>query len=161
MRSRRIVRPRRGADRGRGPQEPGGPTKPLALEPDVVAFAKKVQLGGSWREGESTKNQTTCSKFRGGSALQWGGGLSDMVRSTRILRDHRARGRVDRQRCKGLDTRRSEHSSRSQQSTLFQDLQRVVEVVCCVRWTSRPHPSEIRVVSLLRENEHVIVLPLR
>ncbi len=64
----------------------------LGLQPDIVAFAKKTQLGGIMagrRVEEVTDNVFTAS---GRINSTWGGGLVDMVRSRRILelieRDH-------------------------------------------------------------------------
>ncbi len=57
----------------------------LGLEPDVVAFGKKVQLGGIMagrRVDEVRDNVFTVS---GRINSTWGGGLADMVRSRRIL----------------------------------------------------------------------------
>jgi L-lysine 6-transaminase len=57
----------------------------LGLEPDIVAFAKKVQLGGIMagrRVDEVNDNVFTVS---GRINSTWGGGLADMVRSRRLL----------------------------------------------------------------------------
>jgi L-lysine 6-transaminase len=57
----------------------------LGLEPDVVAFAKKVQLGGIMagrRVDEVAANVFTVPSRINST---WGGGLADMVRSTRLL----------------------------------------------------------------------------
>ena len=57
----------------------------LGLEPDIVAFAKKVQLGGIMagrRVDEVPDNVFTVSSRINST---WGGGLADMVRSRRLL----------------------------------------------------------------------------
>ncbi len=57
----------------------------LGLEPDIVAFGKKVQLGGIMagrRVNEVPDNVFTVS---GRINSTWGGGLADMVRSRRLL----------------------------------------------------------------------------
>jgi L-lysine 6-transaminase len=57
----------------------------LGLEPDIVAFGKKVQLGGIMagrRVDEVPDNVFTVS---GRINSTWGGGLADMVRSRRLL----------------------------------------------------------------------------
>ena len=57
----------------------------LGLEPDIVAFAKKVQVGGIMagrRVDEVADNVFTVS---GRLNSTWGGGLVDMVRARRIL----------------------------------------------------------------------------
>jgi L-lysine 6-transaminase len=57
----------------------------LGLDPDIVAFAKKVQVGGIMagrRVDEVADNVFTVS---GRINSTWGGGLADMVRSRRLL----------------------------------------------------------------------------
>jgi L-lysine 6-transaminase len=57
----------------------------LGLAPDIVAFGKKVQLGGIMagrRVAEVPQNVFTVS---GRINSTWGGGLADMVRSRRLL----------------------------------------------------------------------------
>src|SRR5215472_894035 len=57
----------------------------LGLAPDIVAFGKKVQLGGIMagrRVDEVPDNVFTVS---GRINSTWGGGLTDMVRSRRLL----------------------------------------------------------------------------
>ncbi len=57
----------------------------LGLEPDIVAFAKKVQLGGimAGRRVDEVPDNVFQVSSRINST--WGGGLVDMVRSRRIL----------------------------------------------------------------------------
>jgi L-lysine 6-transaminase len=57
----------------------------LGLEPDVVAFGKKVQLGGimAGRRVDEVADNVFHVSSRINST--WGGGLTDMVRSRRIL----------------------------------------------------------------------------
>ncbi|MFT4165753.1 MAG: L-lysine 6-transaminase [Microlunatus sp.] len=57
----------------------------LGVQPDIVAFSKKAQLGGVMAGGrvdEVTDNVFTVSSRINST---WGGGLADMVRSRRIL----------------------------------------------------------------------------
>ena len=57
----------------------------LGLEPDIVAFAKKTQVGGIMagrRVDELVHNVFTVSSRINST---WGGGLVDMVRARRIL----------------------------------------------------------------------------
>lgn len=56
------------------------------IVPDVVAFAKKVQVGGILcsRRIEEVENHVFALSSRINST--WGGGLADLVRSTQILR---------------------------------------------------------------------------
>jgi L-lysine 6-transaminase len=57
----------------------------LGLEPDVVAFGKKVQVGGIMAGGRV--DEVADNVFHMSSRINstWGGGLTDMVRSRRIL----------------------------------------------------------------------------
>lgn len=57
----------------------------LGLEPDIVAFAKKVQVGGimAGRRVDEVRDNVFAVSSRINST--WGGGLVDMVRSGRLL----------------------------------------------------------------------------
>jgi L-lysine 6-transaminase len=57
----------------------------LGLEPDIVAFGKKVQLGGIM--AGRRVDEVPDNVFRVSSRINstWGGGLVDMVRSRRLL----------------------------------------------------------------------------
>ena len=57
----------------------------MSLEPDVVAFAKKVQLGGMMAGRRVDDEPDNVFEVPGRISSTWGGGLVDMVRSTRIL----------------------------------------------------------------------------
>jgi L-lysine 6-transaminase len=67
----------------------------LGLEPDIVAFAKKVQLGGimAGRRVDEVADNVFAVSSRINST--WGGGLVDMVRSRRILEIFEADGLFD------------------------------------------------------------------
>jgi L-lysine 6-transaminase len=67
----------------------------LGLEPDVVAFGKKVQLGGimAGRRVDEVADNVFHVSSRINST--WGGGLTDMVRSSRILEIIEADGLFD------------------------------------------------------------------
>jgi L-lysine 6-transaminase len=67
----------------------------LGLEPDVVAFAKKVQLGGVMagrRVEEEPRNVFTVPSR---ISSTWSGNLTDMVRSTRLLQLIESTGAID------------------------------------------------------------------
>jgi L-lysine 6-transaminase len=57
----------------------------LGLEPDIVAFGKKVQLGGIM--AGRRVDEVPGNVFRVSSRINstWGGGLADMIRSRRLL----------------------------------------------------------------------------
>jgi L-lysine 6-transaminase len=57
----------------------------LGLEPDVVAFAKKVQVGGIMAGGRVDEVPENVFAVSGRINSTWGGGLVDMVRSRRIM----------------------------------------------------------------------------
>jgi L-lysine 6-transaminase len=67
----------------------------LGLEPDVVAFGKKVQVGGimAGRRVDEVADNVFHVSSRINST--WGGGLTDMVRSRRILEIIEAEGLFD------------------------------------------------------------------
>ncbi|ADP80471.1 L-lysine 6-transaminase [Pseudofrankia inefficax] len=57
----------------------------LGLAPDVVAFGKKVQVGGVMAGGRLDEVADNVFRVPGRINSTWGGGLVDMVRSTRML----------------------------------------------------------------------------
>jgi L-lysine 6-transaminase len=57
----------------------------LGLEPDIVAFAKKVQLGGIMAGRRVDEVVDNVFAVPGRISSTWGGGLADMVRSCRLL----------------------------------------------------------------------------
>jgi L-lysine 6-transaminase len=57
----------------------------LGLEPDIVAFSKKAQLGGIMAGGRVDEVADNVFAVSGRINSTWGGGLVDMVRSRRIL----------------------------------------------------------------------------
>jgi L-lysine 6-transaminase len=67
----------------------------LGLEPDIVAFAKKVQLGGIMA-GRRVDDEP-ANVFRVPSRINstWGGNLADMVRSTRLLQLIESTGAIE------------------------------------------------------------------
>ena len=70
---------------GVGPTGTAWAYQQLGLEPDVVAFGKKVQLGGIM--AGRRVDEVPDNVFRVSSRINstWGGGLVDMVRSRRLL----------------------------------------------------------------------------
>ncbi|MGW2570085.1 L-lysine 6-transaminase [Streptomyces sp. NPDC001537] len=57
----------------------------LGLEPDIVAFAKKVQLGGIMAGRRVDQVPENVLRVSGRINSTWGGGLVDMVRARRIM----------------------------------------------------------------------------
>jgi L-lysine 6-transaminase len=67
----------------------------LGLEPDIVAFAKKVQLGGIMAGRRIDEVPNNVFRESGRINSTWGGGLVDMVRSRRMLEIIEADGLFD------------------------------------------------------------------
>jgi L-lysine 6-transaminase len=57
----------------------------LCLEPDIVAFGKKVQVGGIMAGRRVDEVADNVFRVPGRISSTWGGGLVDMLRSRRIL----------------------------------------------------------------------------
>ena len=68
----------------------------LGLEPDIVAFAKKVQLGGVMAGRRVDEVPDNVFAVSGRINSTWGGGLVDMVRSRRLLEIIERDGLIDR-----------------------------------------------------------------
>ena len=67
----------------------------LGVTPDVVAFAKKVQLGGIMAGGRVDEVPENVFTRSGRINSTWGGGLTDMVRSRRLLEIIEAQGLIE------------------------------------------------------------------
>ena len=67
----------------------------LGLEPDIVAFAKKVQLGGVMAGRRVDEVADNVFAVSGRINSTWGGGLADMVRSRRLLEIIERDGLID------------------------------------------------------------------
>ena len=67
----------------------------LGLEPDIVAFAKKVQLGGVMAGRRVNEVPDNVFAVSGRINSTWGGGLADMVRSRRLLEIIERDGLID------------------------------------------------------------------
>jgi L-lysine 6-transaminase len=64
----------------------------LGLEPDVVAFAKKLQVGGVMAGRRVDEVPENVFRVPGRINSTWGGNLADMVRSRRLLEIEEATG---------------------------------------------------------------------
>ncbi|GGS78855.1 L-lysine 6-transaminase [Planobispora rosea] len=128
----------------------------LGLHPDVVAFAKKVQVGGVMAGRRVDLVPENVFRVSGRINSTWGGGLVDMVRSRRILeiveRDDliRRAGELGGELLAGL----------LKLQETFPDLvenARGRGLMCAF---DLPDPVERdRLVAALREDEGVLVLP--
>ncbi len=67
----------------------------LGLEPDVVAFGKKVQLGGIMAGRRVDEEPQNVFEVPSRINSTWGGNLTDMLRSTRLLQLVESTGAID------------------------------------------------------------------
>jgi L-lysine 6-transaminase len=73
----------------------------LGVTPDVVAFAKKAQVGGVMAGGRVDEVEQNVFAVQGRINSTWGGGLVDMVRSRRMLEIIESEGLFDHARAMG------------------------------------------------------------
>ena len=73
----------------------------LGLQPDVVAFSKKAQVGGIMAGGRVDEVPDNVFKVSGRINSTWGGGLVDMVRSQRALEIIESEGLIEQAGPKG------------------------------------------------------------
>jgi L-lysine 6-transaminase len=127
----------------------------LGVQPDIVAFAKKAQLGGIMAGGRVDEVKDNVFAVSGRINSTWGGGLTDMVRSRRILEIIEAEGLIEEAGPKGARLMAG-----------LADLQERTSMISNVRgrglFVAFDLPTtELRnsVVERLRKAERVIVLP--
>jgi len=126
----------------------------LGVQPDVVAFGKKTQVCGVMAGGRV--DEVPDNVFAVGSRLNstWGGSLTDMVRSRRILEVVEAEGLIDRARDLGpqLDAMLRDLAARHPEVT-------DVRGRGLMRAFSLPDGAlRDAVLTRLREQEHVLLL---
>ncbi|PSL02189.1 L-lysine 6-transaminase precursor [Haloactinopolyspora alba] len=73
----------------------------LGLSPDIVAFAKKLQVGGIMAGGRIDEVPDNVFAVSSRINSTWGGGLVDMVRSRRLLEIVEAEGLIEAAASKG------------------------------------------------------------
>ncbi len=127
----------------------------LGLEPDIVAFAKKVQLGGIMAGRRVDQVADNVFAVSGRINSTWGGGLADMVRSRRMLEIIERDGLISRAAKTG-DWLLGELRALGQRHAGLVSNVRGRGLMCALDVPGGPHRD--RAVRLLRE-EHVIVLP--
>ncbi|MEV7964555.1 L-lysine 6-transaminase [Sphaerisporangium sp. NPDC088356] len=126
----------------------------LGLAPDIVAFAKKVQVGGIMAGRRVDEVEGNVFQVSGRINSTWGGGLVDMVRSRRMLEIIERDGLIARAGVLG--------------ETLLDGLRRLEEafpglvlntrgrgLMCAFDVTS----DRDRLITSLRDDEGVLVLP--
>jgi len=73
----------------------------LGIQPDVVAFSKKAQVGGIMAGGRVDELPDNVFTVSGRINSTWGGGLVDMVRSQRVLEIIESEGLIEQAGPKG------------------------------------------------------------
>jgi L-lysine 6-transaminase len=128
----------------------------LGLEPDVVAFAKKVQVGGVMAGRRVDEEPENVFKISGRISSTWGGGLADMVRSTRILEVIERDGLVENAGKVGSVLLDRLTALSMEYPDLLSNA-RGRGLICAVDLPTRDDRD--RVVRSMREDERVVVLP--
>ncbi|HVV75916.1 MAG TPA: L-lysine 6-transaminase [Mycobacteriales bacterium] len=127
----------------------------LGLEPDIVAFAKKLQVGGimAGRRVDLVADNVFTVSSRINST--WGGGLADMVRARRLLEIIEADGIFDAAARRGDELLAALHDLSQRHPQLVSNI-RGRGLMCAI---DLPDPAtREQVVTGLRE-ERVLALP--
>jgi len=128
----------------------------FGLEPDVVAFAKKVQVGGIMAGRRVDEVPDNVFHVSSRISSTWGGGLVDMVRSRLLLEEISAEGLIARAGVLGERLRTAlEELARVHPGRLANARGR--GLMCAIDLPDRP--TRDQVVRRLREEERVLVLP--
>ncbi|HWJ52371.1 MAG TPA: L-lysine 6-transaminase, partial [Propionibacteriaceae bacterium] len=127
----------------------------LGVQPDVVAFAKKAQLGGIMAGGRVDEVPDNVFAVSGRINSTWGGGLTDMVRCRRLLEVIESAGLIEAAGPKGALLVAKLESIASETGRLDNVRGRGLFVACDLPDTRQRD----RMVADLRRKERVIVLP--
>jgi L-lysine 6-transaminase len=127
----------------------------LGVQPDVVAFAKKAQLGGIMAGGRVGEVPDNVFAISGRINSTWGGGLTDMVRSRRLLEIIEAEGLIEAAGPKGDRLVAGLQAVAAETGLLGNVRGRGLFVACDLANA----PQRDRMVTDLRKKEQVIVLP--
>jgi L-lysine 6-transaminase len=127
----------------------------LGLQPDIVAFAKKVQLGGIMAGRRVDEVRDNVFAVSGRINSTWGGGLADMVRSRRLLEIIERDALIDHAATAG-DWLLAELRALGERHPDLASNIRGRGLMCA--FDLPDGPARDTAVRLLRE-EHVIVLP--
>jgi L-lysine 6-transaminase len=128
----------------------------LGLEPDLVAFAKKTQVGGVMAGRRIDDVEDNVFRVSGRINSTWGGGLADMVRARRLLeiieRDHliAAAGETGGWFVKELQAVQDRHPHLATNA-------RGRGLMCAIDLPDQR--SREHVVGAMREDERVLILP--
>ncbi|HEX6578857.1 MAG TPA: L-lysine 6-transaminase [Jiangellaceae bacterium] len=127
----------------------------LGLEPDIVAFSKKIQLGGIMAGGRVDEVPDNVFAVSGRINSTWGGGLTDMVRSRRILEIVEREGLISAAGPKGERLVAGLHQLAAERPALVTNV-RGRGLMVALDLPDRPIRD--RVLAALREDEHVLTL---
>ena len=127
----------------------------LGLQPDVVAFAKKAQLGGIMAGGRVDEVPDNVFQISGRINSTWGGGLTDMVRCRRLLEIIESEGLIEAAGRKGARLVTGLQAVAADTGLLANVRGRGLFVACDLA----NRPQRDRMVTDLRKKERVIVLP--
>lgn len=133
----------------------------LGVQPDLVAFSKKAQVGGVMAGGRIDEVPDHVFRVSGRINSTWGGGLTDMVRSRRLLEIIEAEGLIEASGAKGERLLSGLHAvagatAHAGGAPLVDNIRGRGLMVAC----DLPSPElRSQVVSDLHDVEHVIVLP--
>jgi L-lysine 6-transaminase len=127
----------------------------LGVQPDVVAFAKKAQLGGIMAGGRVDEVPDNVFAVSGRINSTWGGGLTDMVRCRRLLEIIESEGLIEAAGPKGARLVEGLQAVAAETGLLDNVRGRGLFVACDLA----NRPQRDRLVIDLRKKERVIVLP--
>jgi L-lysine 6-transaminase len=127
----------------------------LGLSPDIVAFSKKVQLGGVMAGGRLDEVPDNVFAVSGRINSTWGGGLTDMVRSRRILEIIERDGLIEAAGPKGEALLTALHKVEAAHPAL---LSNVRGRGLFAAFDLPDSETRDLVLRQLRENEHVLTL---
>jgi L-lysine 6-transaminase len=127
----------------------------LGLEPDIVAFAKKVQLGGimAGRRVDEVPDNVFATSGRINST--WGGGLTDMLRSQRLLEVIERDDLVTNAAERGTHLQEGLHSLQQRHPSLVSNV-RGRGLMCAVDLPDGDTRGEV--LRRLYDDEHVLAL---
>lgn len=127
----------------------------LGLSPDIVAFSKKVQVGGIMAGRRLDEVPDNVFAVSGRINSTWGGGLVDMVRSRRILEIIEAEGLIDAAKAKGERFVAGLHAVAAEAAAVTNVRGRGLMVAADLP----DQATRNAVLADLRDTEHVIALP--
>jgi hypothetical protein len=125
------------------------------VQPDIVAFSKKAQVGGIMAGGRVDEVPDNVFRVSGRINSTWGGNLVDMVRAGRILEIIESDNLIEACRAKGRRLVSGLEVISAETGTISNVRGRGLFVACDL-----PTPAERDALIVdLRKTEHVIVLP--